>query len=332
MAEKVSVLICSYNYARFLPKCLESVFGQTRPPDEVIVVDDGSEDDTLEILRNFPQVRCIRQNHEGKPMGFNRAFAASKGDIVCHLDADDFWMPEKLELVSRTLEAHPQIGGVIHETLHVGEDGEPIQLPYKTAPYPTFTLLTCDGVEELGFLYPLPRARGVMAGNPNTVCARRSALNDMFPLPADFGLAVDAIFLAGAIRFGLMYLPEDLAAYRHHGKNAWLGSPRANQHIINLYEFLLANKNYRSHVSRRHVSLTRAKLLERKAFVASRTGEHTLEGFFAALQLPPLLLANGLLCSWKHFVLPFLSLLPLKRAERMQQAPVTTASAPSVTP
>ena len=325
MADTVSVLICTYNYARFLSKCLETVCGQTRPPDEVIVVDDGSTDETDEVLRRFPDVRCIRQNHEGKSVGFNRAIREARGDILCHLDADDFWMPTKLEQVCRALERWPSIGGVIHETSHVGENGEPIELPYAAAPYPQSTLLTFEGVEEVGFLYPLPRARGLMAGNPNTVCARRAALLDMFPLPARMGLAVDAIFLAGALRYGLLYLPSALAVYRHHGQNAWLGNPQAIQHVIDMWEFLLAHENYRRHLSRRHVSLTRAKILERKAFLASRTGERALEGAWAALGLPFLLLRNGLLCNWKHLVLPWLCLLPLKRAAGAHGAVASTA-------
>jgi len=314
MPESVSVLICTYNYARFLYKCLETVCAQTRPPDEVIVVDDGSQDETEDVLRRFPDVRYIRQHHEGKSAGFNRAIREAHGDILCHLDADDFWMPTKLERVCQELARRPSIGGVIHETLHVGESGEPVQWPYAAAPFPESTLLTLERVEEVGFLYPLPRARGLMAGNPNTVCARRAALLDMFPLPARMGLAVDAVFLAGALRYGLLYLPSALAAYRHHGRNAWLGNPQAIQHIIDMWEFLLAHENYRRHLSRRHVSLTRAKILERKAFLASRTGEKAFEGACAALALPILLLRNGLMCNWKHLVLPLLCLLPLKRA------------------
>ena len=328
MAEKVSVLIGTYNYAHFLANCLESVCGQTRPPEEVIVVDDGSDDGTEDVIRHFSGVRYIRQNHEGKAAAFNRAVRESTSDILCHLDADDFWMPEKLELVCRELAQRPAIGGVIHETSHVGEDGEPIQLPYAIAPYPPSTILTCEGVEELGFLYPLPRARGVMAGNPNTVCARRAALLDMFPLPPDMGLAVDAIFLAGAIRFGLLYLPKELAAYRHHGQNAWLKNPRATQHIINFQKYLLANKEYRRHISRRHVALTRAKLYERQAFLASRTGDHAFAGFCASLALPFVLLRHGLICNWKHLLLPVLCALPLKRID-MRTAPGPAAAAAS---
>jgi hypothetical protein len=148
----------------------------------------------------------------------------------------------------------------------------------------------------------------------------------MFPLPARMGLAVDAIFLAGALRYGLLYLPSALAAYRHHGQNAWLGNPQATQHIIDMWEFLLANENYRRHLSRRHVSLTRAKILERKAFLASRTGEKALEGAWAALGLPFLLLRNGLLCNWKHLVLPWLCLLPLKRAAGARRSAAATAT------
>jgi hypothetical protein len=137
---------------------------------------------------------------------------------------------------------------------------------------------------------------------------------DMFPLPSNMGLAVDAIFLAGAIRFGLLYLPLELAAYRHHGQNAWLKNPRANQHIIDFLEFLLANKAYQRPLTQRHLALTRAKLLERKAYLSSRTGEHVLSGTLASIELPFLLLRCGLICNWRHLLLPLLCLLPLKRA------------------
>ena len=60
MAETVSVLIAAYNCARFLPACLKSIHGQTRQPAEVIVVDDGSEDDTEDVMRSFPAVRYFR--------------------------------------------------------------------------------------------------------------------------------------------------------------------------------------------------------------------------------------------------------------------------------
>ena len=90
MSIKTSVIICAYNYDRFLPRCLESVISQSRPADEIILVDDGSTDQTLNVVSRFPSVRYMRQEHAGKAAAFSRGFDASKGDLVFHLDADDY--------------------------------------------------------------------------------------------------------------------------------------------------------------------------------------------------------------------------------------------------
>lgn len=313
MADRVSVLICTYNYGRFLGECLNSVMRQTRAPDEIIVVDDGSQDDTRVVMKSFPSVRYFFQDNAGKPTAMNRAMAVSTGDIVCHLDADDYWKPDKLERVCEPFRSQPSLGGVIHEVEHVDHIGRRLD-SYGTQRFPRSAILTLEGNEEVGFLYPIPHGRGLSAGNPNTVCARRAAVADLFPLPAGMGLCVDAVFLAGALRYGLLYLPEALSAYRHHGRNSWLGSVRAVQDIIDMWEFLLANDNYRRHLTRRHISLLRAKILERKAYLTSRTGERKLEGLTSATALPFVLLRNRLLCSWKHLALPLLCIVPLKRA------------------
>jgi glycosyltransferase involved in cell wall biosynthesis len=84
VSERVSVLICTYNYARYLPQCLTSVLTQTRPPDEIIVLDDGSTDSTPEVMKQFPQVHYVYQQNTGKAVAFGRAFSLSTGDIVCH--------------------------------------------------------------------------------------------------------------------------------------------------------------------------------------------------------------------------------------------------------
>ena len=103
MSSTTSVIITAYNYARFLPRCLESVLGQSHPADEIIVVDDGSTDQTPEVVSAFPAVHYIRQNNAGKAVAFNRGFEASKGDLICHLDSDDYWLPEKLKRVTEVL-------------------------------------------------------------------------------------------------------------------------------------------------------------------------------------------------------------------------------------
>src|SRR5579883_1111852 len=119
MSERVSVLICTYNYARYLPQCLTSVLAQTRPPDEVIVIDDGSTDGTPELMKQFRDVRYIHQENTGKATAFERAVALSTGDIICHLDADDYWEPRKLDQVILCFSANPKLGGVLHEVHYV---------------------------------------------------------------------------------------------------------------------------------------------------------------------------------------------------------------------
>jgi glycosyltransferase involved in cell wall biosynthesis len=105
---KVSVLIVSYNYGRFLRPCIESVLAQTCSEElEIVLVDDGSTDETAEVLRGFPMVRAVFQPHAGVAAARNRAFREATGDYLAFLDADDLWKKEKLALQLQYLREHP---------------------------------------------------------------------------------------------------------------------------------------------------------------------------------------------------------------------------------
>ena len=105
---KISVLIVSYNYGRFLRQCIESVLTQTCSEDlEIVLVDDGSTDDTAELLRDLPMVRYCYQEHSGVAAARNRAFREASGDYIAFLDADDMWKKEKLALQLKYLREHP---------------------------------------------------------------------------------------------------------------------------------------------------------------------------------------------------------------------------------
>ena len=67
-------------------------------------------------MRRFPQVRYIWQENTGKAAAFNRAFRDSQGDLICHLDADDYWLPRKIERVTKTLAAY-DAGGILHDAI-----------------------------------------------------------------------------------------------------------------------------------------------------------------------------------------------------------------------
>jgi glycosyltransferase involved in cell wall biosynthesis len=93
---KISVVIPAYNAAHFLPRCLESVFAQTLKPDEVIVVDDGSTDDTATVAAKHGAT-VIRQANRGIATARNSGIRNSSGEWIALVDADDRWAPEKLE-------------------------------------------------------------------------------------------------------------------------------------------------------------------------------------------------------------------------------------------
>jgi glycosyltransferase involved in cell wall biosynthesis len=313
MAESISVLIATYNCAHFLPQCLESICAQTSQPDEVIVVDDGSVDNTREVMRRFPSVRYIQAQHGGKSAAFNRAVSESTGDILCHLDADDYWMPRKLERVREELANKPTLGGVIHETEHVNEGGRRIELGGSPQAPKMPAVVTLGNSEELHFLYSVPGAKGFFAGNPNTSVVRRHALVDVFPLWPDMGLAVDAVFVFAALRYGLLYLPELLSAYRHHGNNAWMRNPRRAQDIIRMFQFLLLNEAYKNHLSPRQIKLVKARILEMTAYDSCLTGDNKFRGAVAGIKVPLALLRNGLFFNWRHLALPLMCFIPVKR-------------------
>src|SRR5262245_37852496 len=107
----VSVIIPTYNSGPLVVEAVESVLRQTQPATEIIVVDDGSTDDTQERLAAYrDRIRCVRQSNARVAAARNTGLALASGEIVAFLDADDAWHPHKLERQLAVLREHPQIG------------------------------------------------------------------------------------------------------------------------------------------------------------------------------------------------------------------------------
>lgn len=99
MKGEISVLIVCHNYARFLVDCLDSLSAQTYTGYEVILVDDGSTDETGQIASRYPYINYIKQPHKGVAAARNAALAAAQGKYLAFLDADDYWPQERLAML-----------------------------------------------------------------------------------------------------------------------------------------------------------------------------------------------------------------------------------------
>ena len=105
----VSVVIPAYNSAATITRALESVLTQNRPADEIIVVDDGSADNTHEVIKKFPGVRYIRQDNQGPAAARNNGVRTANGKYVAFLDSDDYWASDHLKNLSLVLGSNPDL-------------------------------------------------------------------------------------------------------------------------------------------------------------------------------------------------------------------------------
>jgi glycosyltransferase involved in cell wall biosynthesis len=106
----VSTIIPTYNRAQLLPRAVKSAVENSSHCDEIIVIDDGSTDNTAEVLQPFlDRIRYIKTENYGAGVARNRAIRQARGDLVALLDSDDEWMPNKLDLQRRLFEARPEV-------------------------------------------------------------------------------------------------------------------------------------------------------------------------------------------------------------------------------
>lgn len=127
----VSVVIATYNMGQYLPEAVDSVLAQTWKNLELIVVDDGSEDDTEKRMEAYSKNSCVRYiktKNQGQPKAKNRGLEEAKGQFIAFCDADDFWAPNKLNYQLPYF-SDPNVGVVYSEVSYIDESGNLIQKP-----------------------------------------------------------------------------------------------------------------------------------------------------------------------------------------------------------
>ena len=128
---KVTVYIPTYNYGRYLAQAVDSVLAQTLGDWELIVINDGSTDNTSEVLeayRDNPQIRIVDQANKGLNVTNNIALRLARGEYITRLDGDDYMDENLLMILSSTLDSKPEAGLVYPDYYHVDEDGEVIEI------------------------------------------------------------------------------------------------------------------------------------------------------------------------------------------------------------
>jgi glycosyltransferase involved in cell wall biosynthesis len=205
----VTVLINNYNYGRFLRQAIDSALNQTYLNIEVVVVDDGSNDDSRDILSSYGnKIVPILKENGGQASAFNVGLAASRGEIICMLDADDYFHPDKVERVI----PHSQPGSMLYHRLQI-EPGATI-IPPVIAPNVDYYL----HAQRYSFV-------PYMASPTSGLVFRRDLALSLLPLPTEHARhsADDFIVRGAALLRKVIGIPEVLATYRVHGENAWYG-------------------------------------------------------------------------------------------------------------
>jgi glycosyltransferase involved in cell wall biosynthesis len=214
----VTAMVRVYNGEEHVGESLAAILSQTRPPDEVLVIDDGSTDGTPDALKRFGgDIRVVRQANSGYAGAFNRGFGEARGDYVANCDADDIWEPDKLERQTRALLDHPEIDFAFTGARFFGLHDGP------RAPYPGAGLLESRAV-----------ARRIYRANcicTSSTLIRRSVVEQLGPFDDRAAPCEDydywlRVLAAGAVLF---YDPRELVRYRTHAEQISKGLLRMHR-------------------------------------------------------------------------------------------------------
>jgi glycosyltransferase involved in cell wall biosynthesis len=119
----ISVIIPAYNAEKYLAEALDSIVSQDYQPHEVIVVDDGSTDNTAAIVKSYPEARYVYQSNRGLAAAKNTGLTHATGGLISFLDSDDIWLPSKSRREVEYLEAHPEKGCVLARVQNFLQEG-----------------------------------------------------------------------------------------------------------------------------------------------------------------------------------------------------------------
>ena len=224
---RISVAMCTYNGAEFLPAQLASIAEQTRLPDEIVVCDDASTDDTRRVLESFARTSAIRvslyfsDQNAGSLKNFERAIGLCTGDVIVLSDQDDVWRADKLQLLEKALRDHPKAGLVFSDAELVDKD---------------LNSLARRMWDQVGFdahkrkLIRKGKSLDVLINGWTVTGATMAFRSDYvklaLPIPANIAMIHDGwIALTVAAVADVIFIEEPLIKYRQHERQQ-IGAPQ----------------------------------------------------------------------------------------------------------
>ncbi|HWQ42964.1 MAG TPA: glycosyltransferase [Desulfosporosinus sp.] len=207
LSPKVSVVVPTYNHARYLPYALESIINQSYPNIEVLVIDDGSKDGTAELVKPYrSKVNYAYKENGGTPSALNLGLSLATGKYICWLSADDMFLEDKVSKQLGLMESDPSLGFSYTSFIVIDANGTK-QYDVNSAYFPNKQEMVTKLMEGC-FI------------NGSSVMMRSSALQEIGNFDESLSQAHDYDLWMRFLRhYSCGFLGEHLLAYRWHGEN-----------------------------------------------------------------------------------------------------------------
>ena len=232
----ISVAMCTYNGARFVTEQLESIQNQTLLPNELVVCDDGSTDNTLALVEQFAKkapfpVRIFQNEHQlGVTKNFEKALTHCQGNLLFLADQDDCWTPEKVAHLSKVFSENPSVNVVFSDALLVDEHAHSLQRHFwEVVRFGTPQQEQWKQGRSIEILLVGNRVAGC------TMAVRKSFVEMILPFPTDISAFLHDTWMAyvAAILNQIQFIPEALIHYRQHNSQQ-VGTQQKNGQTVTL--------------------------------------------------------------------------------------------------
>jgi len=260
----VSVVITTYNTARYLPATLTSALAQTYSPYEVIVVDDGSDDDAAGSVQPFlDRIRFLPEPHIGLAAARNRALEVAQGEYIALLDADDLWDPDKLAVQVAVARRRPESGLIACDGR---EFGAPSSRPFLLSGAAGVALRTSGG--EVTGDFHREFIRHVHIRCPAQTLMPRAVVDRVGPF-ADFEAQDYEYYLRVSARYPVTFHADSLVSWRDREEG--LSGPRACRELTWIRQRIVILRAYSTWCELRYRGAARRQIAFSRAEAAFYT-------------------------------------------------------------